>query len=167
MLGGMDDLTLNDFVARIAAIGGLAAVALIHALQLPDAFVAVDYLGVLFVIAIVACVALAALLTRASTPPLWMAVEGLSGLILIGYLLSRLVGLPGFTEDVGEWTEPLGLASMVAEGLLVCISVAVLSTDRPTAAHFARRRGPGADAQSAHVRTPTDGRDLLPHRNAQ
>ena len=37
--------------------------------------------------------------------------------------------MPGFTDDVGEWSEPLGLASLVFEGLLVCLSVAVVVPD--------------------------------------
>jgi hypothetical protein len=36
------------------------------------------------------------------------------------------VGLPGFTEDTGEWTEAPGLASMVVESLMVVLACAVL-----------------------------------------
>jgi hypothetical protein len=119
---------VDDAVARLVAIAGLGGVALVHVLQLPDAFAAVDYLGVLFVGAIVASVVLAALLTRMSDQLVWAATGALPALVLIGYILSRTSGLPGFTDDIDEWTEPLGLVSMVFEGLLVCLSAAVLSS---------------------------------------
>ena len=59
---------------------------------------------------------------------MWSAAGALPALVLIGYILSRTSGLPGFTEDIDEWTEPLGLASLVFEGLLVCLSATVLAT---------------------------------------
>src|SRR4051794_8445190 len=119
---------VNDAIARAVAIGGLVAVALIHVLQLPAAFAAAGYLGGLFIAAVVACLAIAAVLTRTSDDRAWGAAGGLAALILLGYLLSRTVGLPSFTEDIGEWSETLGLASMVAEGLLVFVTGAVLAT---------------------------------------
>jgi hypothetical protein len=119
---------VDDAVARLVAIAGLGGVALVHVLQLPDAFAAVDYLGVLFIAAIVGCVILAALLTRMSDQLVWAATGALPALVLIGYILSRTSGLPGFTDDIDEWTEPLGLVSLVFEGLLVCLSTAVLAS---------------------------------------
>ena len=60
-------------------------------------------------------------------------------LLLIGYVLSRTSGLPGFTDDIGEWSEPLGLASLVFEGLLVCLSAVVLEMGRALHPAPARR----------------------------
>jgi hypothetical protein len=118
---------VNDALARAVAIGGLVAVALIHMLQLPAALAAAGYVGGLFIAAAIACLVIAAVLTRTSDDRAWAAAGGLAALILLGYVLSRSVGLPGFTEDIGEWSERLGLASMVAEGLLVCVTGAVLA----------------------------------------
>ena len=123
---------LDDMVARLVAIAGLGGVALVHVLQLPDAFAAVDYLGILFIIAIVLALGLAAMLTRISDERIWAATGALPALVLIGYLLSRTSGLQGFTDDIGEWSEPIGLASMVFEGLLVCLSATVLATRHTT-----------------------------------
>ena len=117
---------MNDAIARIVAIGGLVAIALIHVLQLPDAFEEAGYLGGLFIAAVAASLTLAAVMTRTSDDRAWLAAGGLAGLILLGYVLSRSVGLPGFTDDVGEWSEVPGLASMVAESLLGIVTVAVL-----------------------------------------
>jgi hypothetical protein len=121
---------LDDAIARAVAIGGLVAIALIHMLQVPDAFAEIGYLGGLFIAAVVSCLVLATVLTRTSDTLAWSAAGGLAALILLGYVLSRSVGLPGFTDDIGEWSEAPGLASMVVEGLLVFLTGAVLATRR-------------------------------------
>jgi hypothetical protein len=69
-------------------------------------------------------------LTRTSDDVAWTAAGGLSALILCGYVLSRSVGLPGFTNDTGEWSEALGLASMVVETQLVLLTAVVLVSRR-------------------------------------
>jgi hypothetical protein len=124
---------IDDAISRTVAIAGLAGIALIHVLQLPGAFSETRYLGLLFIGAIVAAVALAAILTHASDRGIWTATAALGALILLGYVLSRTTGLPDATDDVGEWDEPLGLASMVAESLVVCVSGAVLATGQQAA----------------------------------
>jgi hypothetical protein len=147
----MHKSTADDTVARAVAIGALAAIALIHILQLPDAFLEIGYLGALFIVAIVGCLAVAAAMTRTSDDRVWQAAGGLAALILLCYVISRSIGLPGFTDDIGEWSEPLGLASMVAEGFLVFVTAAVLVTRRepmtreattPTSGGAAMRPGP-------------------------
>ena len=42
---------------------------------------------------------------------------------MAGYIVNRTVGLPGATGDIGNWTEPLGLASLVVEGLVAICGV--------------------------------------------
>jgi hypothetical protein len=125
---------VDDAVARTVAVGGLSGIALIHVVQSPNAFAETTYLGVLFIGAIVASLALSAILTRTSDPRMWAATGGLAALILLGYVLSRTSGLPDATDDIGDWSEPLGLASLVVEGLLVCLTAAAVAT---------RRRGAG------------------------
>ncbi len=123
----MNDTPSSDGVARTVAAIALTGVATIHMLELPDAFSAVGYLGALFIGAILASLVLAATLARASDQRAWEAAGGLAALILLAYVVSRSVGLPGFTDDVGEWSEPLGLASMVVEGLLVFLAGGVVA----------------------------------------
>jgi hypothetical protein len=118
---------LDEAITRVVAIAALGGIALIHILQLPDALAAEGYVGGLFIAAIVACIVLAAAMTRMSDIRLLEAAGGLAALILIGYIVSRTVGLPGFTQDMGNWSEPLGLVSMVVEGLLVCVAAAGLT----------------------------------------
>jgi len=139
---------VDDALARALAVAGLAAVALIHAVQLPDAFGEIGYLGALFIAAVAGSVLVATALTRTSDDRIWMAAGGLAGLILIGYILSRSVGLPGFTSDMGEWSEPRGLAAMVAESTLVVLSAGVLVGRRQAAAVPGEQRPAAARAGS-------------------
>ena len=140
-----------DAISRTIAIGALGGIALIHVLQSPDAFSETTYLGILFVGAIVASVLLGAVLTRTSDSRAWAAAGGLGALILLGYILSRTSGLPAATDDVGEWTEPFGLLSLVVEGLLVCVSAAALADRRypMNSSVRSRRRTPSAQPETA------------------
>jgi hypothetical protein len=72
----------------------------------------------------------------------WVGAAALAAGALIGFILSRTTGLPNATGDVGNWTEPLGLASMFVEGAVVAVSAGAL-------AHDARR---GAVAAPASLR---------------
>ena len=49
---------------------------------------------------------------------------------LVGFVFSRTVGLPGGADDIGNWTEPLGLASLFVEGSLVALGAARARPDR-------------------------------------
>jgi hypothetical protein len=135
---------VNDAIARAVAIGGLVSIALIHMLQLPDAFAEIGYLGALFIVAIVAALLVAAALTRTSDDRVWAAAGGLAALILLGYVISRSIGLPGFTGDIGEWAETPGLAAMVVESTVVFVTGAVLG-----ARHYPMRRQAAAPAASS------------------
>jgi hypothetical protein len=125
---------VDDALARAVAIGGLVVIALIHILQTPTAFSEAGYLGGLFIAAAVAAILLAGVLTRTGDPRAWAAAGALAGLILLGYVISRSIGLPGFTSDIGEWAETPGLASMVVEGLVVTVSAMVLASPEGVAA---------------------------------
>lgn len=145
----------DEALERLVAIASLAGIALVHALQLPAAFDEAGYLGGLFVAAVVASVLLAAALTVTADARALQAAGTLAGLLLLGYVISRTVGLPGATDDVGEWAEPPGLVAIVLEGLLVVVTGAVAGRaaapgGAPSRLAFPRRRSaaarPGASA---------------------
>ena len=136
-------MTDNDgVVARTVATLGLLGIALIHILELPDTLGDEGYVGGLFIAAIVSSVLLAATLTRTDDSRVWIATGGFAALVLIAFLFSRTTGLPGFTDYKGVWDDPSGLQSMVAEGLVVFVSGAVLATRSPA---MARERARMAD----------------------
>ncbi|MBV8932895.1 MAG: hypothetical protein JOZ47_00225 [Kutzneria sp.] len=82
----------------------------------PD-YVAIGYY-VLEGVAILTAIALAADLARLG----WFVAIGVALGPLVGYVLSRGPGLPGYTDDIGNWTEPLGLASLLVEAMLLVLA---------------------------------------------
>lgn len=118
---------VRDGIARTIAVIGLAGVALIHLLDLPGKFQETPYLGWLYVALIVGCLAVAAALVHSSDPRAWAVAALLPLGAIVGYTLTRTVGLPQATGDIGNWTEPLGMASLFVEGSLVALSGAALA----------------------------------------
>ena len=104
---------------------GLVGFAWIHLLDLGDKFEETPYLGVAYVGLIAGCVAATLLLIRRDHRGFVMA-GGLAAATFIGYCLSRTTGLPAATDDVGNWTETLGVWSLIAEGAVVALSVTAL-----------------------------------------
>jgi hypothetical protein len=125
--------SLRDVVARAAAVVALAGVGLIHLLDLPGKFEETPYMGWLYVGLIAGSILTAGALIRGSDPRAWLAAALLPLGAIVGYTLSRTVGLPQAMDDIGNWGEPLGLASLFVEGLLVALSGIVLG-DRLRAA---------------------------------
>lgn len=46
---------------------------------------------------------------------LWLAALGTASGPLFGFIASRSVGLPGYTDDIGNWTEPLAVVAVLVE----------------------------------------------------
>jgi hypothetical protein len=69
-------------------------------------------------------------LVRGSDRRAWAAAAALAASAMIGYTLTRTTGLPQATGDIGNWKEPLGMASLFVEGAVVAVSVSVLADRR-------------------------------------
>ena len=119
--------TARDAVARTLAVVALAGVALIHLLDAHDTFVSAPYKGWLYVCLIVGSLATAAMLVRRSDPRAWTAALVLPLGAISAFVLSRTVGLPNGADDIGNWWEPLGLASLFVEASLVALAASVVS----------------------------------------
>jgi len=111
---------ITDGLRRALAAAGLGGIAVIHLIDTPGKFGEAPYLGVLFVVLIVASLAVAELLVRRNSLLGWVCGALLAGGTVVGYALSRTAGLPGApSDDIGNWAEPLGLASLLVEGIVV------------------------------------------------
>ena len=119
---------VRDGIARAIAAVGLAGIGLIHLLDVPGKLEETPYLGWMYIGLIAASLGLAGLLVYTSDRRVWAATAALASAVLVGYSLSRTTGLPNATDDIGNWTEPLGLASLFVEGSLVALSGYVLLT---------------------------------------
>jgi len=105
---------------------GLIGIAWIHLLDLGDKMEETPYLGVAYIGLLAGCIAAVVLLARGDRRGFLLA-GGLAGATFIGYCLSRTTGLPAATDDIGNWTETLGIWSLIAEGAVVALSSTALS----------------------------------------
>jgi hypothetical protein len=125
-IGSRSDSRQDTSLQRAVAIIALLGIALIHLLDLPGKLGETPYLGVAFIGLIVASVVLAGLLAMRDNRNVWLAAGGLAAAIIVGYAINRTVGLPGAMEDIGNWLEPLGLASLFVEGTVVLVAVSAV-----------------------------------------
>jgi hypothetical protein len=102
--------------ARLLTIIGLAGIGVIHLLDSVETFDETRWLFWAYVALMAATIIVGgALLHRPTTR--WFEAAGLLALMpVIGFVLSRTTGLPGSDDDIGNWTDGLGLASLWVEG---------------------------------------------------
>ena len=98
------------------------SIALIHLLDSIGKYNETRYVFWMYVGLMIASLAVAGWLLVKGTRAAWLAAGALSLSVLAGFVLSRTTGLPNATGDVGNWTEPLGLASMFVEGAVVILA---------------------------------------------
>ena len=82
----------------------------------------------------------AAALVIANRRTAYRMTAAVAALPIVGYVLSRTVGLPGYTDDRGNWGERLGLISIAVELALLAVSVLVLAPSRRRAPTEGARR---------------------------
>ncbi|WP_330260428.1 hypothetical protein OG586_34175 [Streptomyces murinus] len=101
------------------------AVAVIHVVDQGGITATRDphYVGVAYHVLEIAAVVAAVLLLVGLVRPGWLLAAGVAVGPLLGYVLSRGPGLPDYRDDIGNWTEPLGLVSLAVEGALLLLSV--------------------------------------------
>ena len=114
---------IRETAARASVAVGLGGIGLIHLLDSIGKYSETRYLFWMYVALILGSVATAGavLFSRARLPLL--AAAGLAASPLIGFVLSRTTGLPNAMGDVGNWTEPLGLASLFVEATVVAAAL--------------------------------------------
>ena len=112
----------RDVVTRATAIVGLAGIALIHLLDSIGKWSETRYLFWMYVALMAASLVVAGALLHTRDRRAWIAAGGLAAGAIAGFVLSRTTGLPGAMDDIGNWTEPLGLASLFVEGAVLAVS---------------------------------------------
>jgi hypothetical protein len=114
----------TDMITRAAAVQALAALAVIHVLDLPgtlgpEPLVGIGYFGIIAG----AIMAGGAIIARSHWLA-WAAAGGLAAAAMAGYLLTR--ALPGgFLDDhgdVGNWRCSLGIAALSVEALIILLA---------------------------------------------
>ncbi len=114
----------TDMIMRAVAVPALAALAVIHVVDLPgtlgpDRLVGIGYLGIIAA----AILAGGAMIARPGWLT-WAAAGGLAAAAMTGYLLTRSLpgGFLGDHGDVGNWRCPLGIAALSVEALIILLT---------------------------------------------
>jgi hypothetical protein len=110
---------------RWPAAALLAEIAAIHIVLVPAHLREAPYAGALFIALSAASLALAAVIVVRDHPMVWLAAGGLAASAIVAYALSRSVGLPMMSDDVGDWVNPLGIGALCAEAIAVALSLFV------------------------------------------
>jgi hypothetical protein len=130
----------SSLVLRLAGLVGCLAVAAIHIIDqggVPGSK-SPDYIQISYYLLEIAAVVAAALLASFVRWG-WMISLVVAAGPILGYVLSRGPGLPDYTDDIGNWAEPLGILSLVIEGTLLILAATSL-----------RRQTGNRSAASAH-----------------
>jgi hypothetical protein len=109
----------REIVTRSVAVVGLAGIALIHLLDSLGKFQETPYMGWMYVGLMLSCLAVAATLLHTHAREAWLATIALSASAIAGFVLTRTTGLPQAHGDIGNWSEPLGLAALFVEGVVI------------------------------------------------
>ncbi len=64
------------------------------------------------------------------TAKAWLLAVGVAVMPIVGFVLSRGPGLPSYSDDKGNWTETLGVISLIVEGALLVLAVALVARSR-------------------------------------
>lgn len=106
---------------ELAGAVALAAAVGIHLQNLAQRFALAPWIGVASILFITASVGAGWMLVRRD-PRGWL-VAGLACLAAaLAWVAGRTVGYPGATDDIGNWTEPLGLAAFALEAGIAALS---------------------------------------------
>jgi hypothetical protein len=106
------------------------------------------YVGVgYWVLEIVAVLTAIALLAKPTGRPAWFVTVGVGAGPLLGYVLSRGPRLPGYSDDIGNWLEPLGVLSLAVEAALIVLACVVFIRAKRAHTHTA---SPAAASPASH-----------------
>ena len=106
------------------------ATGLIHGVEGPAHYHEAAYKGILFFLNAAGALVAAKGIYRGEKLWGWTLGVLISAGALILYIVSHTIGLPGLEID-DEWLEPLGMASLLVEGLYVLVYASVMTRPKP------------------------------------
>lgn len=151
-LGPAQPVQGADVIARAVGALALAALAVIHVVDLPGTLGPTPLVGAGYLGIIAAAVVTGGVMITHSHWLAWAAAGGVAASAMGGYVLTRAVpgGFLGDHADVGNWSCPLGMAALSVEAILILLVVLAACHARLDA----RRVVPQPLAEPARPRTP-------------
>lgn len=114
----LDGAALRSPWRLLAAVGAIGE-AVAHVPVIEEHLTEAPYIGVGFVLLAVAGFILGVLLLLSDTAAVWGSTLAVGVLAILGYVLSRSIGLPQIGDDVGNWGEPLGIIAVICEAIML------------------------------------------------
>jgi len=142
--------------ARRAVLATLTTgIGLVHLLDLPGKWEETRWMGIAYLGLIASTILVTELLLRTDHAATYLCAASLATGPMIGFVLTRTTGLPGAHDDIGNWSEPLGLASLFTEATVLLLSaVALINRPHTDADHLhAASRPGGSTIPNQHART--------------
>ncbi|MBV9094036.1 MAG: hypothetical protein JO132_09205 [Streptosporangiaceae bacterium] len=114
-----------DLIARAVAVLALAALAVIHVVDLPGTLGPTPLVGIGYFGIIIAAIPVGAAMIVRPHWLVWAAAGSLAAAAMGGYVLTRALsgGFLGDHGDVGNWRCPLGIAALSVETLIILLAV--------------------------------------------
>jgi hypothetical protein len=100
------------------------------------------YMGQEFLVLIIGCLLIAVAALIGDTAAVYLMAVITCGLAITGYILTRIIAFPALADDVGNWFEPLGVVSILAESATVAVAAAILLPGRRHRCGESRSRHP-------------------------
>jgi hypothetical protein len=148
----------TNMARRIVLSVLVLGIGLIHLLDLPGKWEETRWMGTGYLGLIAASLIVADLLLRRHNPLVLLLCAGVAAGPLAGFVLTRTVGLPGATDDIGNWLEPLGLASLFVEGATLLLAGLAVTDWAPQSRSGAHAHVPaprvGAEQDAGQVAQP-------------
>lgn len=113
-------------VLAVPAALALLALAAVHLIDGPSSTSDQFYVGALELALAAASAPLAVMLLARPVPALWHVAGAMCTAALLVFIASRTVGLPGSTDDIGNWGQALGILSVAVEGAVVALAATAL-----------------------------------------
>jgi hypothetical protein len=141
--------------ARAVGALALAALAVIHVVDLPGTLGPTPLVGIGYLGIIAGAVLVGGMLIARSHWLAWTAAAAVAGSAMAGYVLTRALpgGFLGDHGDVGNWHCPLGIAALSVESVIILLALLVALgawQARINAAQLAASRRPAARRVPEH-----------------
>jgi hypothetical protein len=120
----------EDFATRLLAWAGAYAILFVggaHILICGEHFLVATYLGLAFVANFLGSLVVAASLFLGGRTWAWLLGDLVAGGALVGFMVSRTIGLPDAPEFVGQWFNIAGLLTLGFDGLFIALSLLALT----------------------------------------
>ncbi len=113
-------------LARYGTAAALAVTSLAHIQVAVEHLNEVPYLGVAFYAFVIVTAAGAGSLLVENRAFVWRSMAVVNFAAIVVFVVSRIFGLPGATDDKGDWANSTAITCLVAQGVVVTVAYAVL-----------------------------------------